>query len=106
LAAKDAKVAKISDWEILTAKSLARQSRKRSRKLNFHHEGPSAAEPQPNLGIFSQRRKDAKFLRKKMFPIFALLASWRDENLNPSLRFARICARRANFEIQYEEHEV
>jgi hypothetical protein len=41
----------------------------------------------------AERRKDAKFLRKKMFPIFALLASWRDKNPSPSLRlreFARV----------------
>jgi hypothetical protein len=84
----------------ILSKILFNRKERKGRKETIHHEGPSAAEPQPNLGIFSQRRKDAKFLRKKMFPIFALLASWRDENPNPSLRFARICARRANFEIQ------
>jgi hypothetical protein len=48
-----------------------------------HHEDPSAAEPQANLGSLSQRRKGAKFLRKFFFQSWR---SWRLGEMNIRIR--------------------
>jgi hypothetical protein len=44
----------------------------------IHHEAPSAAKPQPKIGI--SRAKGAKAAKKKMFSELAFLASWRENN--------------------------
>src|SRR6266508_1681335 len=51
-------------------------NRIRIKKIRFHHKEPSAAKPQPKIGI--SRAKAQRPQRKKCFPNLAFLASWRE----------------------------
>ena len=61
----------------------------------FNHKEPSAAAPQPKLGISRERRKGRKEIK---LPDLAFLASWREQI--PLFWIAtghrKICARRKN----------
>ena len=45
---------------MFTTKDLARRSRSQMGKALFHHEDPSAAEPQPKLGVSPAKTQRAQ----------------------------------------------
>ena len=65
----------------------------------FHHEGHSAAEPQPKLGVFPAKTLRRKGFKKKTLSELGAFAPLREEYPSPRpLLCRKICASYANFE--------
>jgi hypothetical protein len=78
-------------------------------KEKTHHEGPSAAKPQPNLGIFpANARRRKGFEEKKFFSELGVFAPSRENDPTPRCFPCRtICASRANFsETENSDSEI
>jgi hypothetical protein len=69
-------------------------------EADYHDEAPSAAEPQPKLGVFPAKTLRRKGFKKKTLSELGAFAPWREEYPSPRPFLCRkICAWRANSEV-------